>query len=423
MPGLPRWAAGLTVAATLAVLAGVCAGPATAGPAADPGAPTPTAPYPGGPPPGTSPDGSTVGGAELAARGLVLPPGAAALPAGLDARGWLIADLDTDRVLAARDPHGRYYPASTLKTLALLALHDRVDPAAVVTGTAADAGVEGTKVGIVAGGRYPVPLLFQAMMMASGNDAASALSRAAGGVERTLELMNGTASQLQAYDTVAGTPSGLDMAGQGSSAYDLALFMRQIVNDPALLAIVRTPTALMPAVPPRYPAYQIQNQDTLLTTYPGMLAGKNGFTDAARHTFVGAAQRGDRRLVVALMQGEQVPVRMTEQATRLLDWGFALPAGTLPVGELVQPRPLGVPAPTPAAPTIDPPRAGGGVVDPAVAGTGSESTEAAARPAAAGPGVARPPRTLVLVGAGVGSAGLLVLLARLPRGRPRRRSR
>lgn len=420
MPVLPRWAAGPAVAATLAVLAGLCVGPAAAGPAVDPGAPTPTAPYPGGPPPGTSPDGSPVGGDELAARGLVLPPGAAALPAGLDARGWLIADLDTDRVLAARDPHGRYYPASTLKTLTLLALHDRVDPAAVVTGTAADAGVEGTKVGIVAGGKYPVPLLFQAMMMASGNDAASALSRAAGGVERTLELMNDTASQLQAYDTVAGTPSGLDMAGQGSSAYDLALFMRQIVNDPALLAIARTPTAVMPAVPPRYPAYQIQNQDTLLTTYPGMLAGKNGFTDAARHTFVGAAQRGGRRLVVALMQSEQVPVRMTEQVSRLLDWGFALPAGTPSVGELVQPRPLGVPAPTPAAPTTDSPRAEGGVIDPPVAGTA-----AAARPSAgaAGSGAAQPPQTLVLVGAGVGSAGLLVLLARLPRGRPRPRSR
>ena len=57
-------------------------------------------------------------------------------------------------VLAARDPHGRYYPASTLKTLTLLTLLPRAGPGAGRDGTAEDETIEGSRVGMVAGGRY-----------------------------------------------------------------------------------------------------------------------------------------------------------------------------------------------------------------------------------------------------------------------------
>src|SRR5215213_7829474 len=164
----------------------LAAGPAAATPArptADPAAPTPTSPWSGRPPQGQAPDGSTVGGDELDTRGTVVTDGAPPLPDGLAASGWLVADAGTGDVLAARDPHGRYYPASTLKTLSLLTLEPVLDPAQVVVGTVEDENVEGSRVGLVAGGQYPVGLLFQALMMQSGNDAANALARAVGGVD------------------------------------------------------------------------------------------------------------------------------------------------------------------------------------------------------------------------------------------------
>jgi D-alanyl-D-alanine carboxypeptidase (penicillin-binding protein 5/6) len=182
-----------------------------------------------------------------------------------------------------------------------------------------------------------VPLLFQALVMQSGNDAANALARAAGGVPATVAAMNATAERIGAYDTVAGTPSGLDVAGQTSSPYDLALIMRQLVADPVTLGLLQTRTAQMPDVPGGPPGYQIQTQDTLLTTYPGTLGGKTGFTDAARHTFVAAAERGGRRLVVSLMQAERRPVDELTQAEHLLDWGFGTPPGSGGIGRLVDP--------------------------------------------------------------------------------------
>jgi D-alanyl-D-alanine carboxypeptidase (penicillin-binding protein 5/6) len=313
------------------------AGPAVAEgarPTADPSAPTPSAPPPGGPPQGSGPGGVTVGGEELDTRGTVVVDGAPPLPDGIAAPGWLVADAGSGAVLAARDPHGRYYPASTLKTLTLLTLLPLLDPAEVVEGTVEDEAVEGSRVGLVAGGRYPVSLLYRALVMQSGNDAADALARAAGGTDVTVRAMNQVAESIGAYDTVVGTPSGLDVAGQSSSPYDLALVFRRLVADPATVALLRTAVAEMPAVEGRSPGFQIQNQNPLADT-PGNLGGKTGFTDAARHTFVTAAERDGRRLVVSVMGTENVPLRAADQAALLLDWGFAVPAGTAGVGRLV----------------------------------------------------------------------------------------
>jgi D-alanyl-D-alanine carboxypeptidase (penicillin-binding protein 5/6) len=398
----------VTLLTALVVVLGP-AGPALAEgsrPTVDPAAPTPTAPWAGPPPQGTAPDGSTVGGEGLDTRGRVTVPGAPPLPEGIDARGWLVADATTGAVLGAQDPHGRYYPASTLKTLTLLTLSPLLDPALVVTGTEEDEGIEGSLVGLVRGGQYPVSLLFRALMMQSGNDAANALARAAGGVPATVAAMNATAERIGAYDTVAGTPSGLDVAGQTSSPYDLALIMRQLVADPATLAVLQTRTAQMPAVPGLSDGYEIQTQDTLLTDYPGTLGGKTGFTDAARHTFVAAAERDGRRLVVSLMQAERSPVHELQQAENLLDWGFATAPGTRGVGRLVDPGET-PPTPTPAAATTPAVRPGAPADTTAAAMPGT-------RPAASG----RPGGDSPLLPLGL-AAGAVTILAATVVGRRR----
>ena len=191
-------------------------------PAATP-VPTPT---PEPPLPGQGPGGQVVGGARLGTVGLALPPKAKPLPKDISARGWVIADLDTGDVLAARNPHGRYPPASTLKWLTALTLLPKLDKHKRVVCSYADVDVDGTRVGLVQYGRYSVDLLFQAMLMASGNDAANALARVAGSVPSTVAAMNATARSIQAYDTHAATPSGLDGPHQLTSAYDLALIGR-----------------------------------------------------------------------------------------------------------------------------------------------------------------------------------------------------
>jgi serine-type D-Ala-D-Ala carboxypeptidase (penicillin-binding protein 5/6) len=310
--------------------------------------------------------GTAVGGPLLASRGIVVPPASRPLPKNLTAHGWVLADLDTGDVLAARDPHGRYAPASTLKTLtALTLLPVLTDRRRVVVCTDADANIDGSRVGLVPRGRYTVDLLFQAMLLMSGNDAANALARAAGGVPKTVAMMNAQARQLQAYDTHAATPSGLDGPGQATSAYDLALIARAALRRADFRRYVAQRTGTVPRASAKYGPFQIANQNKLLYYYAGAFGVKTGYTDADRHTYIGAAARHGRRLVVTFLRGERRPIDMWQQAAALLDWGFALPRSTPPVGHLVEPGevaagatvgPALTPVPTPppqaaAAPT------------------------------------------------------------------------
>jgi serine-type D-Ala-D-Ala carboxypeptidase (penicillin-binding protein 5/6) len=328
--------------------------------------------------------------------GLALPSGARALPRDISARGWVIADLDTGEVLAARNPHGRYPPASTLKWLTGLTLLPTLDKRRRVVCTYADVDVDGTRVGLVEHGRYTVDLLFQAMLMASGNDAANTLARVAGSVRSTVAAMNATARRVQAYDTHAATPSGLDGPKQLTSAYDLALIGRADLARADFRRYTARRLGTIPAQSARYRAFQFANDNKLLYNYPGAFGGKNGFTDAAHHSFIGAAKHGNRRLIVTMMYGEHKPDNISVQAGRLLDWGFALPRTAAPVGTLVTPASAtATPSPSPAA----------------------SQAAAAARPDTASNGSATPAIAML------GAAALAVLLLALATRVFRRRSR
>jgi D-alanyl-D-alanine carboxypeptidase (penicillin-binding protein 5/6) len=296
-------------------------------------------------PPRHGPGDRELGGRALATAGLIVPPDAPPVPDRLSATYWLVADLDTGAVLGACGPHEYAIPASTQKLLLAAAVLPLLDPAEVVEVVAEDLAIEpgSSAVGLLVGGEYPIETLWLGLLLNSGNDAANVLARVAGGEEGVaggLRLMNEEAQRLGAYQTYAATPSGLDGPGQFTSAYDLALIARQLFDRPDFLRYVATERVDIPPQPPQdRRGFQIQNQNRLLGNYPGALGGKTGFTDLARHSFVGAAERDGRRLVVTLLGAEVQPVRSWQQAADLLDWGFALPR-TAAVGRLVEPEEL-----------------------------------------------------------------------------------
>ncbi|WP_216903949.1 D-alanyl-D-alanine carboxypeptidase family protein, partial [Nocardia alni] len=189
------------------------------------------------------------GGPRLAACGLILPNGAPPVPRDISATAWVIADLDTGRILAAKDPHGRYRPASTLKTLLAAVAIPQLDLNKVVIGTQDDANADGTRVGIGPGGRYTNNQLLHALLMCSGNDAAHAIAMEIGGVDSTIRQMDEKARQLQALDTRAATPSGLDGPGQSISAYDMAAIFRHDMTLPAFADVVHTEQFDFPGFP------------------------------------------------------------------------------------------------------------------------------------------------------------------------------
>jgi D-alanyl-D-alanine carboxypeptidase (penicillin-binding protein 5/6) len=309
---------------------------------------SPAAPDPNPPRGGLGPNGEAVGGSALLRRDVITPHGAPALPGGLTAQGWVLFDVDTGAILAARDPHGRYQPASILKTLTSVTLLPQLPGSRIVHTTTAEAITEGSHAGVVAGGSYTVDELFSGLLLVSGNDAAMALADAAGGVAHTVTLMNQTALSLGAYDTLVQTPSGLDGWQQLTSAYDMAIFLRSALAMPRFVAYERQSSAVLPlqSVDGFGPVTMLNQNEEFLTTVPGAVVAKTGYTDAAQHTFVGAIDRNGRRLGVAFLRAQRYPTDQWQQATALMNWGFALPAGIAPVGELAPPVTLKQPTAT-----------------------------------------------------------------------------
>lgn len=297
--------------------------------------------------------GNPIGGRQLAARGVIVnltprvPP-----PPAMPAASFLVADMDTGKILVARAPHERHLPASTLKTLTALTLIPLLDPDKLIMVKPQDVRAQGTRVGIMSGTAYSVDTLLQGMLITSGNDAAYALARGNDSLAVTLAQMNVTAAGLNAMDTVAKDPSGLDKAGQSSSAYDLALIGRAGMKLSSFRRMVSTKNATLPngmtADGKRKPGLKISNHNKLLFNYAGAIGIKNGYTVAAKFTYIEAATRGGKTYLVTEMSSAQAGWRPT---AAMMDWAFAHGASVAPIGDLVAPgkavppKPRPVPAP------------------------------------------------------------------------------
>lgn len=292
---------------------------------------------------------SPIGGDALSGCGVVTAAGTPPVPGDVSAEAWLVADLDSGDVIAARDPHGRHRPASIVKVLLAMQVINELPLNKVIEGTQEDANAEGTRVGVDLGGRYTVNDLLHGLLMHSGNDAAHSLAVALGGMDVAMAKINTLATKLGGHDTRVATPSGLDGPGMSTSAYDMGLFYRYAFGNQTFANIVATRTYNFPGHPAKpgedadHPGYELENDNKLLLNYPGAMGGKTGYTDDAGQTFVGAANHDGRRLVSILLKGSRQPIAPWEQSAHLLDYGFGVAPDTK-IGTLIEPDPSLIPA-------------------------------------------------------------------------------
>ncbi|HEY3979576.1 MAG TPA: D-alanyl-D-alanine carboxypeptidase [Streptosporangiaceae bacterium] len=278
-----------------------------------------------------------IGGTRLAGRGVVVnypAAGAPKLPA-VPASAYVIADAGTGQVLAAKDPHGEFAPASTLKVLTAITLLPRLSPDAMVTVSKLAASQEPNIAGLIAGHQYQVSALFKALLLISANDAAVALTEATGSFATGMNLINAEAQHLQAYDVVAKMPNGLPAPGQVVSAYDEALIARQALASPAFMGYDSTLSAPFQVKPGK--SETLLNQNTLLTHYKGGIGGKIGWTQASGATYIGMARRNGVTLIVTVLHC--TALQEITAGEKLLNWGFAEDGHVAPVGTLVSPLP------------------------------------------------------------------------------------
>ncbi len=257
------------------------------------------------------------------------------------AHSWILADATTGEILAARDPHRQLPPASTLKVLTALALLPALDPTSEYTAIYQDVNQPGTRVGLRQGSTYRITDLLNGLLLASGNDAGSALANAYGGWDLAIERMNTEAARIGATDTIAATPNGLDRHGQLSTVHDLATIFRAALDVEGFRGAIGHRSVPFPRAG-RSPidergTYTLHNSQRLVRDqYPGVVGAKDGYTSMAGHTFVAAAERGETTLVFAAMR---LGMSANTMAERLFDWGFTYRQDIAPIGSLPAPVP------------------------------------------------------------------------------------
>ena len=176
---------------------------------------------------------TTIGGERLSGSGYIWDHSSrSAEPPHIAASSYVIADLETGAVLAAKDPHGHYRPASTLKTLTSITLIPKLDPHMKMKPSSNAVNATGSAVGMGTLSWKPTrsTTASTANAMAIRQRQCHRARRGVRGLPRTLaatERLRRTASrpmtQSRARRTASTTTPPLTLQQQHSSVYDLAL--------------------------------------------------------------------------------------------------------------------------------------------------------------------------------------------------------
>lgn len=239
-------------------------------------------------------------------------------PPPLGATAAVVMERACGAVVWGLNERQRLAPASLTKIVTALVVADRADLDAVVTASVSASYMARTTgsstMGLEPGMRVTVHDLLYGLMLPSGNDAALQIAfQLAGGVPGFAELMNLKAQQLGMRDSHFTNPHGLDDPGLFSTALDMALAGRAYLDNALLAQVAAAPSWRTMS------GLGIKNGNRLLAQYPNAYGVKIGFTYAAKQTFVAAAERDGRHLIISLLGTSD----RYGEAARLLDWAFA----------------------------------------------------------------------------------------------------
>ncbi len=242
-------------------------------------------------------------------------------PPELSARGYLLVDFDSGRVLASKNPDQALEPASLTKIMtAYVLFHEitsgKVDPAQEVVISEKAWRTGGSRMFIEVGKKVTVDDLLKGMVIQSGNDASVALAEHVAGAEEAFaELMNAHARRLGMRNTHFTNSTGLP---------DEELYTT--VADMALLA-----AAMIREFPEMYKLYAVKeftfneikqhNRNRLLWRDDSVDGIKTGHTQAAGYCLVASAKRDGMRLISVIMGTDSENTRARESQA-LLNYGF-----------------------------------------------------------------------------------------------------
>jgi len=239
-------------------------------------------------------------------------------------RAAIVVDVTAGQILYQQDQGTRYADASLTKMMTAMVAADLVPLDTVITVPEAATQVEPNHMGISTGEKLTVRELIDGMMLDSGNDAAEAIAMGITDRAAFINFMNQKATALHLRATHFTNPSGLDETDHYSSAYDLAVMGATLLADyPDLRAIVGSKQISIYSTP-QHKAFNPINIDRLLSTYPGAIGIKPGYTGAAGQCLLFEATRNGYFVIgVTLDSPGSISTPNPADAIRILNWAFS----------------------------------------------------------------------------------------------------
>lgn len=216
----------------------------------------------------------------------------------LDAKGAILMEMSTKRVLYEKDAHSRYLTASIAKIMtAIVAIENgrledyyKVDYETTLQ--------IGSSIYLQKDEHIRLIDLVYGLMLRSGNDAAHMIALCvAGSIDGFARMMNDYAKKIGMTNSTFENPSGLDDDSKNySTAYDMALLTSYAMQNKLFRKIAGTKQYVATTLEGR--KLYFNNTHRMVGKEKYITGGKPGYTEKAFRTLVTTAKKDKMELVV-----------------------------------------------------------------------------------------------------------------------------
>lgn len=241
----------------------------------------------------------------------------------IESESCVLIEQTTGKVLYEKNSHEQLRPASVTKIMTILLTMEAIDSGKISLEDKVPCSENASKMGgsqiwLDTRETLTVDEMLKAVCVVSANDCAMCLAEyLAGSEEVFVGLMNEKAKALGMNDTVFKNCHGIDEDGHITSAYDIALMSRELLqNHPD---VKKYTTIWMDSL--RDGKSSLVNTNKLVRNYQGCTGLKTGSTSLALYNLSASATRDDLSLISVVMRGPTSEIRFKD-AKKLLDYGF-----------------------------------------------------------------------------------------------------
>ena len=248
----------------------------------------------------------------------------------LSTEAAVLIDATSGAVLYEKNATMQMFPASTTKVMtALLAIeHGNLDDVITVSNDAVNnIDRSSSHIYLDYGEQFTLEQGLYALLLQSSNDVAYAIAEHIGGTyDNFIVMMNDKAKAIGAMNTNFVNPHGLPDDNHYTTAYDLALILKEAIRFEDFVTISSTvryemaPTNKQDDI--RYFANSNEHIKSGKFEYENAVLGKTGYTKVAGYSFVEYAKSDDLKLIVVTMNSQDSDIRF-EESKKILDYGFS----------------------------------------------------------------------------------------------------